>query len=1669
MGASSVRPIESLGDEGSSGLADTVEKLRAKLLDLSLRNPLLNFKFSRRTLRIVDELPSQVFSALIDGKSFSFAPLPDPSKAELAEWFESQGDAPLLDSIDAEPDADTQGGEPKKTKKEISKTDWARFKSIDPSFDLPNDPGAQARRDHHRDTKLQTLDWHESLEALVRKLAQDARSAVNETGSNMLFLSVGFLEWCEQDGSQSRLAPLLLMPVELIRPEVRRGPRAYRLQANGDDIQINLALKQKLEQDFGLSLPEFSEELSAEDYFERVGEAIGERSGWRVRRQMCLGLISQLGRLLLYHDLDPANWPGAGVFAKSDLVATLLGGIGEGSSSGNGISYEVAHETIEKELDLPLVDRADSSQLEAIRLVMEGKNLVVQGPPGTGKSQTITNLIAALMSQGKTVLFVAEKLAALQVVERRLLALGLEPYCLELHSNKTQKKALLEAIRNRVEASPPRATRELGQIRQKAGSVRDSLNAYVEAVAAPQADEASTADLLLSAGYHSLSVGEVARVIDKLRLPDVVSQGLQQLGDQRMDIEGREQRLAELAEAAKKLADQQPVSQSPWYGVKRLDLLPDDLPTIEEELRMLLSALETFQAKAAALEADEGFRIDRTSPDHVADVCADVKRLESAWPRIERLKTALSSLLERINLPAPHSWSTLEALLLLQSLAAQAPLKNLHYSADGLDAPDAEQCLERLRLEAEQLAASVAETETYLPRAFSVSVTKSDLLTHATTLKTVSPLLRLFSKPWAAAKSAIVALGGDFKTSKADVWSDRLFALADILERREQLADDRDGQRLFASGFRGPQTDFDGLASMMEWRRRTRNALSSLSAGPTLTEWILERSPHQLEQLATADLSGWKKALDWGRSEAGDTLLEAHELDLWTGFVEAVATDDVAPLFLGDRGSDTAALFERFSSLAQAVRTLEHAREQLRLRLSLVDEAADTDLESEIENVRARINALDALPHWVHYARNRHAASDVATAPLIRAAEEGYPLFDDLPSVWRYCAYRSAAQRAFRASPALFEKNGSERNRERHVFRKLDEALMEARRTAIAGQLHKQTAPGGNGGPRVGDMTDMALLRHQWGLQRPRISIRDLMRRAGPAVQALQPCFMMGPLSVAQYLKPGGLEFDVVIMDEASQMRPEDALSAVARGKQLVVVGDDKQLPPTNFFSRIGADSDDENPDEEVVGEKEESILSLAAAKFESRMLRWHYRSRHESLIAFSNSWFYENRLIVYPTPIHDRERLGIDFHHVPDGRFEKGINDIEARRVAEAAIAHMRSRPEQSLIVVAMNSAQRDRIREHVDRFTRNDVAIVRAEEESARGEPFEVKNLENVQGDERDVIMLSMTYGPSPETGKVYQRFGPINSEYGHRRLNVLFSRARERMVVFSSMKSADVLVGENARLGVRALSGFLDYAETGVLPGRVNTIGSGREPDSDFEIAVATALREKGYELVAQLGVDGFFLDLAVRNPDAPETYLLAVECDGASYHSSRSARDRDRLRQDILEALGWRVERIWSTDWFQNPAGELMRIIEALEDERAKQRAGRENPHSIKQQNAEIEPDEAPFGVETVDVDDYEDPDDTFLPDAPPAERRMSRGEARQVLIRLREETIKTAMPEVPPERGLLRKLMLESLLEHLPTDETEFRDMIPLKLREATDAEQFSTFGRVVFKVLRQVD
>jgi very-short-patch-repair endonuclease len=513
----------------------------------------------------------------------------------------------------------------------------------------------------------------------------------------------------------------------------------------------------------------------------------------------------------------------------------------------------------------------------------------------------------------------------------------------------------------------------------------------------------------------------------------------------------------------------------------------------------------------------------------------------------------------------------------------------------------------------------------------------------------------------------------------------------------------------------------------------------------------------------------------------------------------------------------------------------------------------------------------------------------------------------------------------FNEYPDLWRLSGVTHQEVRSQFASLDKSVINLNQLDIAHRASRRPIPAGVRGAVVKDTTELALVNHEITKQRKHIPIRQLMLRAGRAIQGLKPCFMMSPMSVAQFLAPGRLAFDLVVMDEASQLRPEDALGAVVRGTQLVVVGDPKQLPPTSFFQRALDDEADESDEVSAVAESE-SILDIALGRYQPvRRLRWHYRSQHHSLIAFSNSEFYDENLIVFPSAYHDHPELGVKYIDAK-GVYENRRNALEAERVVEAILEHILLYPADSLGVVTMNFEQRELIEELLDaRLKQDSFSSSWVDQMESTPEPFFVKNLENVQGDERDVIFISITYGPDVQ-GSYFQRFSGVNTASGQRRLNVLITRAKKRTVLFSSLDPDMIRADANTPWGVRALKGYLHFAKNGIST--TPQISPSAEPSNEHEAAVGAVLKEQGYDVVPQVGVSGYFIDLAVRHPEKPGAFLLGIEFDGKSYHSGRSARDRDRLREMTLVNQGWKIHRIWSTDWFKNRNSEVERLLQRV---------------------------------------------------------------------------------------------------------------------------------------------
>ena len=576
-------------------------------------------------------------------------------------------------------------------------------------------------------------------------------------------------------------------------------------------------------------------------------------------------------------------------------------------------------------------------------------------------------------------------------------------------------------------------------------------------------------------------------------------------------------------------------------------------------------------------------------------------------------------------------------------------------------------------------------------------------------------------------------------------------------------------------------------------------------------------------------------------------------------------------------------------------------------------------IESKFEQWLANLDSLDGY----HVMRSLGKELDERGLSVIRERVS----IDDLPierttDTFRLLRAESVFYRLAQDQPRIRELDGSDRTRNVQRFVELDTELQHLAAQELA-RNHYLSIPRGQTG-------QLALIRGEINKKSRHMPIRKLLSEAGDAIAQTKPVFLMSPLSVAQFLEPGRLAFDLLLIDEASQIKPAEALGAVLRCKQIIVVGDQKQMPPTSFFDRqISGDEMDE--DEEVsLGSQAvhmESILSLCDARAMDRaMLSWHYRSEHPSLIEVSNHEFYDAKLTYPPTPFSGHKGLGLSLVST-EGIYQRGRqrnNPIEADVICEHVLEHVRNYPAQSLGVVALSVAQRDTIDNKMEflRAAHSEVDQFCAE---SKEEAFFVKNLENVQGDERDVIFISIGYGRDKD-GYFGQNFGPVSSQGGERRLNVLFTRARKRCTVFASISYDEIRTDVSAHEGPRVLKAYLKYAATGDMDIPQLT---GEEMDSPFERDVANVLLSHGYDVEAQVGSAGFKIDLAVRNPHRKQDYALAIECDGARYHSSAWARERDRLRQQVLEGKGWKFHRIWSTDWFYNRDTEVKKLLSAIE--------------------------------------------------------------------------------------------------------------------------------------------
>ncbi|MDF2810850.1 MAG: helicase [Microvirga sp.] len=1358
--------------------AGRIDRWQKKLLDLTLRNRLLNFPDSKKTIPFLCTDVGYLEDRLANGTSIRLISLPEQNPL-------GERDARLYREVHGR--------------------------------DLQRGFAAEALL---RDELPSTLDAKQ-LEARLIDLHRQVKNDFAEGGANTLFMAVGFLRWKKKpDDERSYRAPLLLVPVKL---DHRSANSRFSLQFHEDEPRFNATLLQFLERDFELRLPQFAGELPRDEngvdvprLLATMRQAIRDVPGMEVLDETALSTFS-FAKFLMWKDLVERT----DALRENRVVRHLIDTPDQPfqAADANPFRDERDLDRHYQPSDIVCLLPADSSQLAASLAAAEGHDFVIVGPPGTGKSQTIANMIANCLAVGKTVLFVAEKTAALDVVYRRLREHGLGDHCLELHSNKADRRRFLAQLKaswesgQRLDASQWIAVNGRLQLR------RDELNAYVDALhrrhgngwttyqamgltlkewnryapslswaaeAAP--DEAALHQMEQVAGEVGLAFGSVVMnpALHMVDVPEWTSAWQDNLQNAAQALGGGADALGKATGAF----------------LASLGLRPQE--------DVAKSELDAFCRLATALKDSAGHDIRIVGDRDFA-----------------QLRPALSTLAQTID----------------RYHAAEAAL-TAGYRLDTLDQLDLDAADAQWRRAATPLWPSSALGK-----------------------RKVRGILQLHMA------------GGEPDPARD------LPLLRVIKECRAEAA---------ASPLAGKALPFAGLGT---------------------------------------DIAAMDRFL-----RLAEGLRAALRLPLGREELQAVFRK-LGSLLSGDAPEDRIR-----PSAERLLASLAHFNATLRHFGGLAGRTPVLSAEEgRLAGLRTSLGELSAVRHllrdWSAWCRVRRNATRHGLDALVDDVEQGSVPAGEARAAFRLAYARWWLRGALDADPVLRSFRRFQHENAISDFREIDDLVR-------AHAAHRVVSAITHGLPSVQSVprnSELGLLRHQMDLQRPSRSIREMIGALPTSFARLAPCMLMSPLSIAQYLPPDQALFDVVIFDEASQITTWDAVGAIARARQTIIVGDPKQLPPTNFFGR------NEEDEEALEHEKDlESILDEAkAAGIALRDLRWHYRSRSESLIAFSNHYYYQNRLVTFPSPaVEDR---AVQLRKVPSGIYDRGksrTNRIEAEHVAAEAVSRMRGwlalgeRARPTLGIITFNAQQQSLILDLLDRARRAEPALewFFAEE---RIEPTIVKNLENVQGDERDVILFSITFSRDAADKRLMD-FGALNRDGGERRLNVAITRARQQLIVFSGFTADLIAPTRTKAIGIHHLKAFLDFAERGAIALPAQDSGSMGGFDSAFEEAVAAELEQRGWTIVPQVGISGFRVDLGVRHPDLPGAYLAGVECDGATYHGSATARDRDKVREQVLRGLGWNIMRVWSTDWWFDAQGCADRLHQHLESALEADRSRRARP-------------------------------------------------------------------------------------------------------------------------------
>lgn len=1666
--------------------AEKISKLRRRLLDTSGRNPLVSTRFSGRALsfiRIVNTIPTIARETLRNTK-IQILSLPslddDPSDENCTTFQNELSEAKLIDeeylTKTSEIDQDSENYSElerkyerelkdririklnmptRQTDGEISLNDHAKINHILPRFDLAENIDEIEDLD---DSTIQTMFLPQEFDKRVKKLISKCKSWEDETGVNVLHLAFGFLEWREgKNVSATKLSPLLLLEVEIEKVATESGVKYY-VSSRENNLESNLVLLEKMKKEFNYILPEFDDDNeSIEDYLGAISASLKQfKSEWRVRNQLVLGVFPS-SSMAMYNDLDEKNWD----LGEGSLVASMLGG--DSPSSESPFVDDSYDEIDELDTDAPnLLCDADSSQFKVIKSVIQGKNMAVEGPPGSGKSQTIVNTIAAAISTGKKVLFVAEKSAALEVVKARLDANGLGSFVLPILSSKKSKDRVYENIQARLRVPLKNREKEFLDKKQLLLDRRDQISRYVSALSKinPYLRLSNAEIIGRSVSYklfldslpnkirdinislsNDISVDRILLVRNIFDEIEKISVRIKEHNTKWINIDcdaldpfsvDEALRIAkdisQLFESAnhnwgviQKVINNTKINVEDYFYIynivlevkNRNDVVYEELfynLKNSGELRLINAFLDDcikYREISSTIKTFHKVPFDRETAGLISDVIKHMGDLgltkidhvtidsieESCRRRLETFK-ALNDQVTLINdkMTSLNGFSfkrKMEILSLLSefindevALLCKVPnVEVVVYQLDELKKKTYEYQSERESLERDFDLARIEDVE--------------QLNDHLVTINNAS-ILSVFSRSYWRAKRYYKSLSKKERFNRLQAKVD-FGALSNLKLREQQISSKVKELEIDIIFGKNTSLDFEKLELATSTYKRLKGYLLRSTNDhifSILSDW-LENSTFFHSSIKELQLFEDERKIAFLEKNSCDLLSKINEkrkdLELFLEKFPELNGIEFKQLktlsknlnFLEEVEEKSSANEVLKSVLGQFYSGVETEKEDLIATINLVEELAgknshldkvffdiykssdydlivsqQKDLEVIISNIKNKIDSIyritgkkDILGHpkdWgkkanIYYEMSKDkgglldAVSYISYKKKLGSADLcklEIELFNcnslkEYGRVFESLFYRALVREVYREHGDLLTSyDGQSLKQLRSEYVSLDTEYVKLMKDHLVFNLKvKASPPKGNNKGKVSEKTQLSLLEHELGKRKRRLSVRKLVHRADAALLELMPCWMMSPIAVSQYLKKKSNIFDLIIIDEASQMTPENAIGALLRGKQAMVVGDTNQLPPTSFFKKFISEDNDET-------EIEESILDMANIVFRpKKRLQWHYRSQDSSLINFSNKLIYQNDLVIFPSVSEYEQQkniTGVSLRKI-DGFYSKGLNSIEAKSIVEEVANFMKTNSGLSLGVVTLNKKQRDLIQDEIEYLASNDRTIAEYidlwEEKDEGLNKFFIKNLENVQGDERDVIYISTVYGPDPETNKVYQRFGPINGETGRRRLNVLFSRAKQKIVTFSSMTSSDINADENSNKGAWMLKKWLEYSASGILDVNEKPIS---DTDSIFEDYVIEQIESFGFIAIPQIGASGYFIDIGVKHVDWPYGFIMAVECDGASYHSTRFARERDRLREEILERMGWDIYRIWSTDWFNDPLKEGEKLKKALHE-------------------------------------------------------------------------------------------------------------------------------------------